>query len=47
VTKLWAVQSKVGISGATWDFSLLQNVQTSCRAHPLSYSVGSGGSFSG
>jgi len=42
VTRLWTGQSRVRIVVAARDFSLLQNVQTGCGAHKVSYSLHTG-----
>jgi hypothetical protein len=47
LTRLWAEWSTVRILAGTWDFYLLQNVQTSCGAHTASYLIGVGGYFPG
>jgi len=41
VTRLWAGQAGAGI------FSLQHHVQTGSAAHPVSYSMGTKGSFPG
>ena len=47
VARLRAGRSGVRIRAGATDFSLLQNVQTGCGAHPDSYSVSAGDSFGG
>jgi hypothetical protein len=46
VTRLQAGRSEFRIPAGATDYFLLQNVQTGCWAHTVSYSVGSGGLFS-
>jgi len=45
VTRFWVGWSVPQIRAGARDFSLLQNVQTGCGAHPASYSMGMEGSF--
>jgi hypothetical protein len=47
VTSLWAGQFGVQILAGPRDFSVLQNVKTSSRAHPAFWSVGTERSFLG
>jgi hypothetical protein len=42
MSRLRAGRSRVRILVGARDFSLLQNVQTDVRAHPVSYSMGTG-----
>jgi hypothetical protein len=41
-TRLWARQSRLWMPAVARDFYLLQNVQMGPRAHPPSYSMGTG-----
>lgn len=40
VTRVWAGQSGVEILVGATDISLLQNIETSCRAYPASCFIG-------
>jgi hypothetical protein len=47
VTRVQAGQSRVQVPAGVREFPLLQNVQTSSEAHPISYSMGTRGSLPG
>jgi hypothetical protein len=47
VTQLWARHCGIFFLAGAWNFSLLQNVQTSTKVHPPFYSMGTRDSFSG